>query len=439
MKISLFLELPLPKPWDEGAERRMFEQSLDLAELADQLGFHAVWVTEHHFLEEYSHASAPEVFLGAVSQRTKELRLGHGIMHTPPAVNHPARVAERISTLDIISGGRVEFGTGESSTVGELEGFQLDPGAKREQWDEGLRVALRCMVESPFTGFEGKHVSMPPRNVIPKPVQKPHPPVWVACTRHATVQMAAERGLGALSFSFVGPDTLAERVREYYSIFEDRCVPMGYTANPNMLALAGDMPLMCAPTEEQAISRLGVSGGFFGYTAVYYYNSTFGLHKPGQGNLWEQYLSEVEKDPSVAYGPSRGAVGTPEFVSEWFQKYEESGVDELMCLISPHEHEATMESLQLVGEKVLPEFLERDEATTKAKGRRLEPAIERAMARRVDDSPPFDPSYEFGGIPQSKSGVLADEALIAHQEVAEGRKAMAERAAALERLGRDPS
>src|ERR1700685_3138942 len=99
MKVSLFLELPLPKPWDEGAERRMFEQSLDLAELADQLGFHAVWVTEHHFLEEYSHASAPEVFLGAVSQRTKEIKLGHGIVQTPSPFKHPARIAARMASL----------------------------------------------------------------------------------------------------------------------------------------------------------------------------------------------------------------------------------------------------------------------------------------------------------------------------------------------------
>ncbi len=114
-------------------------------------------------------------------------------MHLPPAVNHPARVAERIATLDLISDGRVEFGTGESSSIGELGGFNIDPADKRAQWEEALEVSIRCMTEEPFTGFKGEHIQMPARNVVPKPLQKPHPPVWVACTRPASVQMAAQK------------------------------------------------------------------------------------------------------------------------------------------------------------------------------------------------------------------------------------------------------
>jgi len=158
------------------------------------------WLTEHHFLEEYCHSTAPEIFLAAASQRTKDIRLGFGIMHLPPAVNHPARVAERVSTLDLISNGRVEFGTGESSSVGELGGFGIDPADKRTMWEEALEVSIRCMIEEPFTGFKGQHIEMPPRNVVPKPLQKPHPPVWVACTRPASVQMAAQRGLVRVEF-----------------------------------------------------------------------------------------------------------------------------------------------------------------------------------------------------------------------------------------------
>src|SRR3954451_11531678 len=150
MKISLFLEIPVPRPWDERSELDAFQEHLDLCELADKLGFHAVWVTEHHFLEEYCHASAPEIFLAAVSQRTRHLRLGHGIAHMPPNINPPARVAERIATLDLISNGRVEFGTGESSSVAELDGFRVDPGKKREMWEEAIRVAISCMADTPF-------------------------------------------------------------------------------------------------------------------------------------------------------------------------------------------------------------------------------------------------------------------------------------------------
>ena len=164
----------------------MLQECLDEVEAADKAGFSTVWLTEHHFLEEYCHSTAPEIFLAAASQRTKNIRLGFGIMHLPPAVNHPARVAERIATLDLLSNGRVEFGTGESSSVGELGGFNIDPADKRAQWEEALEVSIRCMIEEPFTGFKGEHIEMPARNVIPKPLQKPHPPVWVACTRPAT-------------------------------------------------------------------------------------------------------------------------------------------------------------------------------------------------------------------------------------------------------------
>src|SRR5215467_6813081 len=130
MKFGVFYEHQLPRPWDEGAELRLFQEALDQVELADKLGFDTVWEVEHHFLEEYSHSSAPEVFLAAASQRTKQIRLGHGIVQMPPAYNHPARVAERIATLDLISGGRVEFGTGESSSQVELGGFGVERDLK---------------------------------------------------------------------------------------------------------------------------------------------------------------------------------------------------------------------------------------------------------------------------------------------------------------------
>ena len=228
MKFGIFYEHQLPRPWAPDDEHRMMKDALDQVELADRLGIDFVWEVEHHFLDEYSHSSAPEVFLAAASQRTSRIRLGHGIIPLPVPYNHPARVAERVSTLDLVSNGRVEFGTGESSTVAELDGFRVDPGEKRAQWEEATRAALRCMIETPFTGLEGKYISMPPRNVVPKPVQKPHPPLWLACTRPNTTYLAAELGMGALGFSFVSPEDMTDRVVKYYETFEERCVPLGY-------------------------------------------------------------------------------------------------------------------------------------------------------------------------------------------------------------------
>src|SRR2546422_11183354 len=121
VRFGIFYEHQLPRPWDEDSEHRLLHQSLDQIELADRLGYHYAWEVEHHFLEEYSHSSAPEVFLGAATQRTKNIRLGHGIIQL--TTNHPARVAERVSTLDLVSGGRAELGIGEGSSVTELHPF----------------------------------------------------------------------------------------------------------------------------------------------------------------------------------------------------------------------------------------------------------------------------------------------------------------------------
>src|SRR5687767_15830925 len=127
MRFGIFYEHQLPRPWTVDSELRLFQHALDQVELADKLGIDSAWEVEHHFLEEYSHSSAPEVFLAAASQRTKNIRLGHGIVQTPPPFNHPARVAERIAMLDLVSNGRAEFGTGESSSEAELGGFKIDP------------------------------------------------------------------------------------------------------------------------------------------------------------------------------------------------------------------------------------------------------------------------------------------------------------------------
>src|SRR5512135_67018 len=137
MKFGIFYEHQLPRPWDDGSEQQLINDALDQIELADKLGFQYVWEVEHHFLEEYSHSSAPEVFLAAVSQRTTDIRLGHGIIQTAPGYNHPARTAERVAMLDLVSNGRVDFGSGESSSEAELGGFQIDPLVKREMWLEG--------------------------------------------------------------------------------------------------------------------------------------------------------------------------------------------------------------------------------------------------------------------------------------------------------------
>ena len=399
MQFGLFYEHQLARPWTEGAEERLLLDALDQVELADRLGFASVWEVEHHFLEEYSHSSAPEVFLAAASQRTKRIRLGHGIVQLPPGFNHPARVAERISTLDLISGGRVEFGTGESSSQMEIGGFLIDRSQKHAQWEEALDAVTRMMVEEPFDGYRGKFLSMPRRNVVPKPKQKPHPPLWVACSRRETIRVAARKGIGALSFSFIDPEEAKDWVDDYYRILaSDECVPAGFAVNPNLAVV---VPFMCHRDEATAIQR-GIDGAhFFGYSLAHYY--VFGRHQPGRTNLWEEFqrnrnqygfareIVRAEDAPlgvkllQQGIGSLRGAVGTPAQITGLIERYERAGVDSVIFVSQAghNRHEDICESIELFAREVMPRFADKAEAVERARRERMAGACERALARRV--------------------------------------------------------
>src|SRR5204862_5438825 len=339
MRFGICYEHQLPRPWGVDGERRLISDALEQVELADRVGFDFVWEVEYHFLEEYSHSSASGVFLAAASQRAPNIRLGLGILPLPPGYQHPARVAETVAMLDLVSGGRVEFGTGETSSGMELAGFGVDRDTKREQWDEGLDVVTRMMVEEPFAGWDGRFFSMPPRNVVPKPVQRPHPPLWVACSRRETIRVAAEKGIGALSFSFIEPEDAREWVEEYERILaSSSCVPGGFAVNPRF---AVTLPMMCHRDEAEAIEH-GIDGAhFFGYSLAHYY--VFGEHRPGRTNIWEEFerrraemgfareIVTPDAGPlgvrimQEGLGSLRGAIGTPEQVRDLARRYERAG------------------------------------------------------------------------------------------------------------------
>lgn len=412
MKFGIFYEHQLPRPWTAQSEAQLISDALDQCELADRLGIQYVWEVEHHFLEEYSHSSAPEVFLAAASQRTKRMRLGHGVVLTAPGYNHPARTAERISMLDLVSGGRVDFGSGESASEAELGGFGVAPADKRAQWYEGLQVALRCMTETPFTGHDGQFVKMPPRNVVPKPVQTPHPPLWVACSRRETITLAAELGIGALTFAFIDPEEAVQWVTEYEQTLASRCVPVGLAVNPQVACVT---PMMVHHDEAEAISRGLEGANFFGYSLAHYY--LFGTHAPGTTDVWQEFQERRAQhgyDPAAAVSSEReklstkvtsaggdaglrGAVGTPHQLREYLRRYEEAGVDQVIFVLQAgrNRHEHIMESLELFGREVLPEFAERDPGLVAAKAERLAPVVEAALARRVNDAPPLPEGYSF--------------------------------------------
>lgn len=396
MKFGIFIDMQLPRPWQEEDESRLFHEALEQVELADRLGIDYVWVQEHHFLEEYSHSSAPAIFLAAASQRTQNIRLGHGIVVMSPKYNHPARTAERLATLDILSGGRVEWGTGESGSRMELEGFGVDFVDKRPMWAEALQETAKMMSMNPYPGFQGKYFSMPPRNVVPKPMQKPHPPIWAACSNRDSLKLAAQLGLGGLTFAFVNPDEAKFWVDEYYETFKKECKPIGQAVNPNVAMLTG---FMCHKDPETAV-ELGQEGAqFFAFGLGHYWRD--GTHVPGQTNLWEEFqkrpASTNQKMERERKKAGMRGIGSPKQLIENFRALENAGVDQLILLhqCGAYRHEDICESLELFAAEVLPEFKEREAIREKARREELAPFIEEANQKiekptDMKDIPPVE-------------------------------------------------
>ncbi len=352
MKFGVFYELQLPRPWTDDSEFDIIHEALEQVELADRLGYDHVWEVEHHFLEEYSHSSAPEVFLAAASQRTKNIRLGHGIIQL--TTNHPARVAERVSTLDLISNGRVDLGIGEGSSVTELHPFDRRFRDKRAVWEDAVRATLPMFWEEGWE-YHGEWFDLPLRNVVPKPRQKPHPPLWVACSQLDTIEMAGRRGMGALGFQFVSAEAARAWVNAYYNAFvHDLETLTGYQTNPNIAVVS---PFMLADTDEEA-KRRAEGWTFFQFSLVFY--NTHGPVVPGSVNLWDEYETwKAEGKADKLAGA--GLIGTAETVRRKLRQFEQSNVDQVILIgqIGNNRHDHICESLERFAADVMPEFRER--------------------------------------------------------------------------------
>jgi len=387
MRFGIFYEHQLPKPWAEGDEEKLLNDAVDQVVLADKLGLDNVWAVEHHFLDEYSHCSSPEVFLAACAARTENIRIGHGIKHTPAGYNHPARVAEEVATLDLISRGRVEFGIGEGATRHELGGFGIPAKQKRAMSLEGGREIANMMALEPYPGYEGESFSMPCRNVLPKPSQKPHPPMWIACTNRKTIEVAAENGLGALAFSFVDPAEAEHWVNTYYDIIKsDRCVPLGHTVNANIALVTG---FSLHQERDEAIRRGRESFEFFRYaiSAMVTRDNT-----PGRTTLWEDFKRKAgpnNVDEYLAKAASYGdayssAIGNPDDARRHIKEIAATGVDQLIFIqqAGRNKHEHICESLELFAAEVMGEFQAGEAERVAAKEAELAPYIEAALARK---------------------------------------------------------
>ncbi len=382
MRLSLAFEMQRPVLDDHAVVQETIEQCV----LADQMGFDAVWFVEHHFLTSFSMSPCPEVIFGALSQRTKRIRLGFGVVILP--YHHPVRVAERVAMVDHLSGGRVEFGTGRSAAY-ELTGMGIDPRDTRDMWAESLEMIPRIWEHGLFE-WDGRFWKVPPRDVRPKPFQQPHPPIWVAALQPATYQLAAEKGIGVMALSVAAPSYLAPHIQEYKARVQ-HARPVGKFINNQWLTSTMGF---CDP-DDRAARELAAQSlkTFFGPDRPYLkdqkelygqlieswggvpdhlkanfarYIKTEGTEgapevdlSGGSGQILNAVWNQLDADTLA----ERGVIvaGNPASCLKAIGIHEASGADELQFLMSTETipHEKVMSSIEMFGKHVIPELKKR--------------------------------------------------------------------------------
>ena len=373
MKLDVLYEVDVPKPWGKPhpygqreAEQRAYAEALEQIRLADELGFRTVWCVEHHFREGRSHSPAPEVLIGALSQITEQIRLGFGVTLMPFGFTNPARVAEKVATADILSGGRVEWGTGRSTPMEQIA-FGVDREKSKEHAREAIEIVVK-MWEDEYFEYKSDSFEFPRRMMTPKPVQDPHPPPWMAATSQGSSTMAGEYGVGLLSFAIMQPlERMAEHIKDYRAAAEN---PKPITRVVNNRVAAYTL-VHCADTFEQAEKN-----GIWDSVWWWYKNlSEFTLewefaHLPKEEQermfpLLKKH-SEGDFDVKAFSDADMIIVGDPDQCMEKVLRYEELGVEQLICYVQFGylKHEAIMRNIELLGKHIIPELERRESKTT---------------------------------------------------------------------------
>ena len=373
MKFSMIFEAQMHDT-SPAFEQQVLRDCVEQAVLGEQVGFDRIWAVEHHCLKWYAHMSAPETFLAYVAGKTERIRIGHGVVCLPHRMNHPVKVAERIGMLDVLSGGRVDFGIGKGGTPQEAGAFQTEIDDIPPQLEASARMIPRMWSEDEFE-HRDEQIDIPPRPILPKPMQSPHPPMYLACTREQTLNQAGEWGLGALVLGFGGPEDIAQKNRVYREAVKRR-TPESQVPDFPVEHLSALCPAIVLDDEAKA-RAIGHRGQRFFTEAIRYWYNQSGEPLPppraeladmddaevlrAEGEALVAYLNEerieVGTESTGLYNPNH-AYGTAADATAYVQRLVEAGADEIMFLIQMGTvpQWAALETIRTLGEKVLPQF-----------------------------------------------------------------------------------
>ena len=362
MRVGLFYQIQVPKPWTDTSESDRIFEALEQIPYAEQMGFESVWFTEHHFRPVWSHNSAPDLTLAALSQRTSRIRLGIGVVLAP--IHHPLHVAARMATLDILSRGRVDVGLGRTGYPYQLTPFGSDLGDTRGMWLEFADMLPKIWTQNEFS-YDGTYFKTPRREVLPKPVQRPHPPLWSACGSDETARLTGNLGMGGLFGSEAGPD----RIRQLLAIYND-----ALTTSPNGTKGSRRATLMTAGYCHEDPAMVASRGTELvdWYIEQQRERARLVWRDYDPNNVPEDYKGYYTRDQHLAAGPHPGeptsddvrkagktfCVGTPEECIRFLELYEAMGIEEviMLCAIGPAQHDEVLHTIRLFGEQIIPHF-----------------------------------------------------------------------------------
>ncbi len=353
MDVDLFYELAVPEHLGR-SEAQVYHETLDELSLADGLGFHGAWLVEHHFMRQYSHSSSPETFLAAASQRTRRLRLGHAVVVMP--YNHPVRIAERSAALDILSDGRLDLGVGRGFSPKEYALFGAQMADSRAHVQEGLAI-LRAAPGGAFS-HHGKIYQFDDIDILPKPLQRPHPPLWTAAVSPPTFTWAAQEGIGVLAGPFKPWFLIKQDLKAYRRAWR-QAHGEGTPAPGQNNGFAMTIGCLCLENGDEA-RRL--AQGFH-----WYYQRLLDQTRPVLAQLRDSYeyyhrLGFLEpllrRTLTLPLLERMGmvVVGNPEECRKKLSRYARAGVDRLILAVGAGmvPSTVTQRSLRLLAREVLP-------------------------------------------------------------------------------------
>ncbi|MGH9187576.1 MAG: LLM class flavin-dependent oxidoreductase [Acidimicrobiales bacterium] len=371
LEFGCMYEMHVPEPDDIDADRIVFNNVLDQSVHAEQHGYDSVWTVEHHFLKGWSHCSAPEVIYGALSQRTSSVRIGHAARLLPTPYNHPVRIAEMAATVDVLTGGRLDMGTARSLSYDEMNGFGIPPDETTPRFLEALRMLPAMWSDDTFS-WNGDYFTVPERHVVPRPVQRPHPPLWGAATGPTTHDLMGDLGIGLMSLTIMLPvEEVASRIARYRDHIAACTDPVGRFKNDQ----AGVFTFAhCAETDELAREQAeaGVMHGMrsllglvlstvIGSPALNPVGPEERDYTPGERYEYLREYMSMDLDQitwDFLIDNDLVLVGTPDRINAMCERYEDIGTDVLFLnnYLPGIPHLDVLHSYELMGREVIPNW-----------------------------------------------------------------------------------